>query len=67
MEAGSQQLKGQEDPIPALNAATEALNLAENLAGIAPAKVVFGSVSTLLVMIRVRFLLICGYLFLVHA
>ena len=39
-----------------LNVAIEAVNLAKEVSSITPAKAVFGSVSVLLVMIRVRFL-----------
>jgi len=66
MKAESQRPKGREGTISALNAATEAMNLAENLSSIAPAKAVFGSVSTLLTMIRVCFLLSCKDLFQVY-
>jgi len=39
-----------------LNVAIEAVNLAKEVSSITPAKAVFGSVSVLLAMIRVRFL-----------
>ena len=42
----------------ALNTAIEALNLAKELSSIAPAKALFGSVSTVLAIIRVSFLLV---------
>ena len=48
--------------LSSLNVTIEALNLAKDISGIAPAKTVFGSVSTLLTMIRVRFSLLCGEL-----
>jgi len=48
--------KEQEGAISALDAAMEALNLAKEISTIAPAKAVFGSVSVVLVMIRVSFL-----------
>jgi hypothetical protein len=57
MNAESQQPTRPEGVIPALNAAIEATNLAKSVSPIAPAKTVFGSVSTLLTLIRVRFLL----------
>ena len=57
MKTESQRPKGRKSAIPALNAAIETLNLAEKTSSIAPAKVVFGSVSILLVTIRVCFLL----------
>jgi hypothetical protein len=58
MEAESQRPKGREGTISALNAAIEALNLAKELSSITPAKAVFGSVSVILAMIRVSFLLV---------
>ena len=60
MKAGSQRSKGQEGAISALDAAIEALNLAKELSSITPARAVFGSVSVILVMIRVSFLLVFG-------
>jgi len=57
MEAKSQQPKGRESKISTLNAAIEALNLAKEVSGVMPAKAVFGSVSVILTMIRVSFLL----------
>ena len=42
-----------EDTVSALNASIEALGLAENVSSITPAKVVFGSVNSLLTMITV--------------
>ena len=56
MEAESSRPKGQEDTVSALNAATEAINLAEKTSSVAPAQVVFGSVGTLIALIRVRLL-----------
>ena len=53
MEAKSQQPKGREDAISALNEAIKALDLAKELSSIAPAKTVFGSINTLLTLIRV--------------
>jgi len=53
MEAESQQPKKREDVIPALNAAIEALDLAEKNSSITPAKTVFATVSSLLATIRV--------------
>ena len=66
MEAGSQQPKGREAAISALNAAIEAMNHAEKTSTITPAKTVFGSVGTLLTLIRVWFLLSCGGLLRIH-
>lgn len=56
-----QRQKGQDGVLSALNVAIEGLNLAKEISGIAPAKALFGSVSVLLVMIRVSFLpaLVC--------
>jgi hypothetical protein len=42
-----------------LNAAIEAMNLAKEVSSATPAKAVFGSVSVILVMIKVCFLLVC--------
>ena len=56
MPSTSKQLKGQDGTISSLNVAIEALNLAKEAASVTPAKGVFGSVSILLTMIRVRFL-----------
>ena len=58
MKSESQRPKGQEDAISVLNAAIEALNLAEKNSSIPPTKTVFAAASTLLTMIRVRFLLL---------
>jgi len=44
--------------LSSLNVAIEAVNLAKEISSIMPAKAVFGSVSVVLTMIRVRFLLI---------
>jgi hypothetical protein len=41
-----------------LNAAIEAMNLAKEVSSATPVKAIFGSVSAILVMIRVRFLLV---------
>ena len=53
MEAKSQQPKGREGAISALNAAIEASNLVKDLSSIAPAKTVFASINALLTLIRV--------------
>ena len=58
MAANSQQPKGRDGTISSLNVAIEALNLAKEAASVTPAKAVFGSVSILLTMIKVRFLLL---------
>ena len=52
----SQQPKEREGTISALNAAIEALNLAKEISSVTPAKAVFGSVSVILVMLKVGFL-----------
>jgi hypothetical protein len=60
MRTESQRPKGREDATSALNAAIEALDLADKNSSIAPAKSVFATTNTLLGMIRVRFLLLCN-------
>ena len=57
MEVESQGPKEREGAASGLNAAIEALNLAKEVSSIAPARAVFGSVSVILTMIRVIFLL----------
>ena len=57
MEAKSRRPKGRESAISALNVAIEVLNLAKEVSSITPAKAVFGSVSVILAMIKVGFLL----------
>ena len=58
MKAESQRPKGREDAVSVLTAAIETLDLAEKNSSIKPAKTVFATVSTLLTMIRVHFLLL---------
>jgi len=58
MATKSQQPNRQDVALSSLNAAAEALNLAKGLSSVTQAKTAFASVTTLLVMIRVRFLLI---------
>jgi len=60
MDAKTQQPKDREGAISALNAAVEALNLMKEIASVTPAKAAFGSVSVLLAMIRVSFVLFYG-------
>jgi len=60
MDANSQRPKGREGALSSLNVAIEALNLAKEIASIAPAKAAFGTVSVLLTMVRVRSLLLCN-------
>jgi len=62
MTTKSQGPKGREGTISSLNAAIEATNLAEKILSITPAKAVFGTVSVLLMMIKVYFLL-CDEMF----
>ena len=59
MEAESQRPKGREGAILALNEAIEAINPAKILNVPPGAKTVFGSVRTLLTLIRVCFLFFC--------
>jgi hypothetical protein len=56
MDAKSQ--RHRDVTLSTLNAAIEATNLAKEIASITPAKAVFGSVSVVLALIRVSFLLI---------
>ena len=58
MEIESRRPKGREGAILALNGSIEVLNLAKELSSITPAKAVFGSVSVILSIIRVSFLLV---------
>jgi len=57
MKAESQRPSGHESAISALNSAIEAMRQAVETSSITPAKDIFGSVSTILTTIRVRFLL----------
>ena len=57
MEAKSRRSKEREGAISALNTAVEALKVVGNTLSVTPAKTAFSSVSALLAMIRVRFLL----------
>jgi hypothetical protein len=52
------QSKRRDDVLSSLNVVIEGLNLAENLSSITPAKAVFSTVSVILTMIRVSFLLL---------
>ena len=54
------------DGLPLLNVAIQTLNLAKEVSSIAPAKVIFGSVSILLAMIIVRSLLYWADEFEIH-
>ena len=66
MDAKFQRPKERDNVISSLNVAVEAVNLAKEVSSITPAKAVFGSVSVLLTMIRVRFLLFSRQVFRVH-
>jgi len=66
MEAKSQRPKDREGVISLLNVTIEALNLAKEISSVTPAKAAFGSVSTLLTMVKVRLLLFCNDLLQVH-
>ena len=66
MDPKSQRQKRQENSLPLLNAAIQAMNLAKEAMSATPAGVVFGSVGILLTMIRVRFLPSSGGLLHVH-
>ena len=57
MATKSHRPKGRDAVLSSLNMAIDALNLAKELSGITPAKAVFGSVTILLAMIKVRSLL----------
>ena len=61
--SSSKRQKRQENVLSLLDLAIGALNLAKDACGIPPAQVVFGSVSILLTMIRVRFPLFSDDLF----
>ena len=58
MATKSQQPNRRDVALSSLNAAAEALNLAKGLSSVIQAKAAFTSVTTLIVMIRVCFLLI---------
>jgi len=62
MDAKSQRPKGRDNTVSALNAAIDTLNLAKDIASIAPAKAVFGTVSIILTTIKVSLLLFVGRL-----
>jgi hypothetical protein len=55
MDVTSERPKGRDGVLSALNVAIEGLDLAKEIASIAPAKAVFGSVSVILAMVRVSF------------
>ena len=57
MDANSQRPEWRDSLLSLLDVAIEALNLAKEISSVTPAKAVFGSVSVLLTMIKVRLLL----------
>jgi len=59
MNADTKPSKRRDSVISSLNMAIDLLIIAKEMSSITPAKAVFGSVSTLLVMIKVRSLLFC--------
>ena len=58
MDANSQRPKERDGALSSLNLAIEAVNLAKDIVDIAPAKIVFGSVSFILTRIKVCSLLV---------
>ena len=66
MSTGSQQQDGREGPLALLNAAIETMNHAKTLPFSQPAMVIFGTVSTILTMIKVCFLFFCNEASRVH-
>ena len=66
MADSSQRRKGRGRAIPALNMAIDALNLAKDATSIIPVNPVFGSVVTLLNMIRVSSLSFLDEIFQAH-
>ena len=56
MDAKSQRSNRRDGALSSLSVAIVAINLAKEVSSITPAKAIFGSVSALLTMIRVRFL-----------
>jgi len=67
MAAKSQRPKGRDSStLSLLNAAIDALNLAKELSSVTPAKAVFGTVSVLLTMVKVCFLLFSDEMLQIH-
>jgi hypothetical protein len=66
MTDNSQRPKGRDGVLSSLNVAIDGLNLAKELSSVTPATAVFGTVSVLLTMIRVRFPLFCDGMFHVY-
>ena len=67
MTTKSLRRKGRENSVSLLNAAIDAMDLAEKISSITPAKAVFATVSVLLVMIKVCFLSFRNEMFRAHA
>jgi len=67
MATESQRPRGRESAVSLLNAAINAMDLAEKISSITPAKVVFATVGVLLAMIKVCFLLFRDEMFRAHA
>ena len=66
MDTKSQRQKGRDSALSSLDLAIELLNLAREVSSITPVKAVFGTVSALLAMIRVRAILFSHEIFQVH-
>ena len=66
MGTNTRRPKGRDHTLSSLNVTIEAINLANEVSFVAPAKAIFGSVSSLLTMIRVRVFLFRGAELLVH-
>ena len=65
MDAKSRRPKGRDNIVSALNVTIDALNLAKEIASVAPAKAVFGTVTVILTTIKVSLLLFIGPLLVV--
>ena len=65
MDANTPRPKRQDGVVTSLNIAIEAMNLAKEASSVTPAKAVFGVVSILLTMIKVR-LIFCDGELLIH-
>jgi len=57
MKAKPRRQKGRDGTLSSLNMAIEAMNLAKDVSSVTPAKAVFGTVSAILTIVRVRFLI----------
>ena len=66
METKFQQPNGREGALSSLRVAIEAMNLAKEVSSITPTKAVFGPVSALLTILRVRFLRYYDHSFQIH-